>query len=55
MEKGDFYSTTGVELGENLIYKENIEKDVKPEQGVQYIIQFWVQKTMAVRTILEFY
>jgi hypothetical protein len=41
MEKGDFYATTGVALNE-LDFKNNkLNVKVKPEQGVEYIIQFW--------------
>ena len=41
MEKGDFYSTTGVEL-ETLEFKNRtLSLAVKPETGVGYTIQFW--------------
>ena len=41
MEKGDFYSTTGVELG-LLEYKaKTLRVEVKQAPGVDYTIQFW--------------
>lgn len=41
MEKGDFYSTTGVELQELEFKSRNLTVAVKPVQGVEYTIQFW--------------
>jgi hypothetical protein len=41
MEKGDFYSTTGVEL-EQLEFKNGkLNITVKPAEGIDYTIQFW--------------
>jgi hypothetical protein len=41
MEKGDFYSTTGVELEELDFSNQKLSVKVKPEQGLHYSIQFW--------------
>jgi hypothetical protein len=41
MEKGDFYSTTGVEL-KNVQYRRGeLEVEVNKEEGISYTIQFW--------------
>lgn len=40
MEKGDFYSSTGVELAELDINEERIRVGVKTEEGVNYKIRF---------------
>jgi hypothetical protein len=41
MERGQFYSTTGVEI-EELSFKNHIlNVAVKPQRGVEYTIQFW--------------
>ena len=41
MEKGDFYSTTGVEL-QNLVFENReLHVAVKTAPGVEYTIQFW--------------
>lgn len=45
MEKGDFYSTTGVEIEKLDFTKRTLQVVVKPEQGVEYTIQFWGAKT----------
>jgi hypothetical protein len=41
MEKGDFYSTTGVEIKKLDFNNKKLQIAVKPEQGVEYNIQFW--------------
>jgi len=41
MEKGDFYSTTGVAIEELEFTNRKLKVVVKPEQGVEYNIQFW--------------
>jgi len=41
MEKGDFYSTTGVELQEVEFKDRKLYIAVNPDQGVKYTIQFW--------------
>lgn len=41
MEKGDFYSTTGVELRELEWKNKKLNISVKPDQGIEYTIQFW--------------
>lgn len=41
MEKGDFYSTTGVELEKLEFKKGKLNVAVKPLPGVEYTIQFW--------------
>jgi hypothetical protein len=41
MEKGDFYSTTGVELNQLEFRDKTLHISVKPTEGVQYTIQFW--------------
>ncbi|MGV3510227.1 MAG: hypothetical protein ACO1N7_13120 [Sphingobacteriaceae bacterium] len=41
MEKGDFYSSTGVELDEMSFDNQTLKIGVKAKQGVQYTIQFW--------------
>lgn len=41
MEKGDFYSTTGVELKEVQFEKRKLKVSVQPEEGVEYTIQVW--------------
>ncbi|MDQ3683093.1 MAG: histidinol-phosphatase [Bacteroidota bacterium] len=41
MEKGEFYSTTGVEIEELEFTNRQLKVVVKPEQGVEYNIQFW--------------
>lgn len=41
MEKGDFYSTTGVELKEVQFEKRKLKVSVQPEEGVKYTIQVW--------------
>lgn len=41
MESGDFYSTTGVELQELEFENGTLNLQVKPEQGIDYTIQFW--------------
>jgi hypothetical protein len=41
MEKGDFYSTTGVELQELEFENRKLSVTVKPAAGVGYTIQFW--------------
>lgn len=47
MEKGDFYSTTGVTLKSIDFDGEKLEVEVKPEQGVDYTIQFFGTKKSA--------
>lgn len=44
MEEGDFYATTGVELQETTFTKDQLEIEVQPEEGIDYIIQFWGAK-----------
>ena len=41
MEKGDFYSTTGVVLQELEFKNQKLIVAVKPEPGIEYSIQFW--------------
>lgn len=41
MEKGDFYASTGVILKELNFDDQRLHVVVKPEQGVEYRIQFW--------------
>ncbi len=41
MEKGEFYSTTGVEIEELDFNNAKLKIAVKPEQGIEYSIQFW--------------
>ncbi len=41
MEHGDFYATTGVELQQLDFKNKTLKITVKPEQGVEYKIQFW--------------
>jgi hypothetical protein len=41
MEKGDFYATTGVELSEMDFNNDRLNISIKPQDGVQYRIQFW--------------
>jgi hypothetical protein len=41
MEKGEFYSTTGVEIEELDFSNAKLKIAVKPEQGIEYNIQFW--------------
>ena len=41
MEKGDFYSTTGVELTELQFQKKRLIIEVKPVESIDYSIQFW--------------
>jgi hypothetical protein len=41
MERGDFYSTTGVELQELEIKNGLLTVNVKPTPGIDYTIQFW--------------
>jgi hypothetical protein len=41
MEKGDFYSTTGVELQELEFKSGKLTVAVNPKPGVEYSIQFW--------------
>lgn len=41
MEKGDFYSTTGVELERMEFKKRKLHIAVKPVAGINYKIQFW--------------
>ena len=41
MERGDFYSTTGVELDQMDFIHNKIKLALKPERGIDYSIQFW--------------
>lgn len=41
MERGDFYSTTGVELKEVQYENRRLKVAVQPEEGVEYTIQVW--------------
>ena len=41
MEKGDFYSTTGVELQQLEFTDKTLRVEVKQASGVDYTIQFW--------------
>lgn len=41
MEKGDFYSTTGVTLQDILFDGKTLSIEVKPENDIKYTIQFW--------------
>ncbi|MFN2458481.1 MAG: PHP domain-containing protein [Chitinophagaceae bacterium] len=41
MEMGDFYSTTGVEIKKLDFNNKKLKIAVKPEQGVEYNIEFW--------------
>ena len=40
MERGDFYASSGVTLNEVKIFKNEINIKVKPEQGIDYTIEF---------------
>lgn len=47
MEKGEFYSTTGVELDQLELADGKLQVAVKPQPGVHYTIQFWGAKKNA--------
>jgi hypothetical protein len=49
MEKGDFYSTTGVELEEVNFKNNKLQVKVKPEKGIDYRIEFWGAKKAQAR------
>ena len=44
MENGDFYSSTGVELEDIKFRNNKLQIKVKPEEGVDYTVQFWGAK-----------
>ena len=41
MERGDFYSSTGVVLNDVKFRKRKLEIDIREDAGVNYTIQFW--------------
>jgi hypothetical protein len=52
MEKGDFYSSTGVELEEIHFTKSRLTIKVKPQRGVTYKIQFLGAKQNGINPVL---
>jgi hypothetical protein len=54
MEKGDFYSSSGVTLSSVTLSNNELSVEVKPESGVNYVIEFvGVVKGSGQSTLLE--
>lgn len=54
MEKGDFYSTTGVELQQLEFTDKTLRVEVKQASGVDYTIQFWGARKSKRKMLKEF-
>ena len=52
MEKGDFYSTTGVELKDISFKNQTLTIKVKPQPGISYTIQFFGAKENSFKPVL---